>query len=181
MAQPPAPTTFRLYDVVGCQLGVVVKNKYSYGFVRPDGGGDVFLLPSACIHWRRMIPPVGTRVIFTACTCPAKGGLRALQIWEADQAASSLDGSRGTAGPPGQWRPFRQEGERASASLPPSPRCARHRQSPLQKDVHTIQLMVEDGDSMLVDYYWRPGIDGHTKLLQALRAAAAAADTASTS
>ena len=34
---------------------------------------------------------------------------------------------------------------------------------------------MEDGDSLLVDYRWRPGIDGRTKLLHTLRAAAAAA------
>ena len=63
----------------------------------------------------------------------------------------------------------------AGATRAPSPRYAGHRQPQPQEDVHTIQLIVEDGDSMLVDYQWRPGIDGHTKLLQTLRAAAAAA------
>ena len=120
-----------------------------------------------------MIPPVGTLVLFSSCTCPIRRKTRAYRVWDVptpgfpwcrpmDAAISPVYAGLPRCGG-GASCAGRRPGEPCSAG----PLCP-----PPGEDTRTIQFIVEDGDSVLVDYRWCPGIGGHTRLLQALRAAA---------
>lgn len=65
----------------GFAAGTVVKNSFSFGFVKPDDGSkDLFLMPCHCESFGRELPQVGTRVVYVPGIDPQKGMPSAEQV-----------------------------------------------------------------------------------------------------
>jgi cold shock CspA family protein len=56
------------------QFGTVVNTKAKFGFVRPDTGeADIFLMPNQCVGFGNVLPPEGTRIMYTLGLDAQKG------------------------------------------------------------------------------------------------------------
>merc|ERR1712217_388400 len=81
------PNRFKREDGDGgeVQTGTIDRSRDTFGFIRPDGGGDnLFVMRGDCKGFNGRIPERGTRVKYTVCVDPQKGKPKASNVHPAD-------------------------------------------------------------------------------------------------
>jgi cold shock CspA family protein len=63
---PPGEQTMALAQFGGTTTGILKANNTNFGFIKQDSGEeDLFVMPFSCEGFGMVLPPVGTRLVFT--------------------------------------------------------------------------------------------------------------------